>query len=96
MIENTEDVRLNGRAIRPLDPIDRKILGVMTDDAGLTYAGIGRIAGLSPPAVHERVKRMKASGALAGISARINPDFAGNRFWRSFMSMPKAGGRANA
>ncbi len=80
MNENTENVQLNGKAMRPLDPIDRKILSVMTEDADLTYAEIGQIAGLSPPAVHERVKRMKASGALASISARINPVSAGKPF----------------
>ncbi len=80
MIENTEKIRPNGGAARPLDPVDRKILGAMTGDARLTYAEIGEIAGLSPPAVHERVRRMKASGALMGTTTRIDPASAGKPF----------------
>lgn len=44
----------------------------MVDDARLTYAEIGARAGLSAPAVHERVKRLKASGAIGGSSARLD------------------------
>jgi len=80
MVENTDRIRLKDGRARPLDRIDRKILGVMTGDAALTYAEIGQIAGLSPPSVHERVKRMKASGVLTGVTARIDPASAGKPF----------------
>ena len=71
MDDKTENLQPNGRASRSLDSFDRKILGVLSENGRATYAEIGRIAGLSPPAVYERVKRLSASGALAGIAARI-------------------------
>ncbi len=52
----------------------------MTADARQTYAEMGRAAGLSAPAVHERVKRLKASGALAGTTARIDGAAVGKPF----------------
>lgn len=72
MIEKTEDVQDNLPSPRPLDGFDRRILAALVDDARLTYAEIGARAGLSAPAVHERVKRLKASGAIAGSSARLD------------------------
>jgi DNA-binding Lrp family transcriptional regulator len=76
----TEDFQPNGRAARSLDAFDRKILGALSGDARLTYAQIGEAAGLSAPAVHERVKRLKASGVLAGTSARIDGAAVGKPF----------------
>jgi Lrp/AsnC family leucine-responsive transcriptional regulator len=63
----TEDIPSNDRPVRPLDLFDRRILGALVQDARLSYADIGQAAGLSAPAVHERVKRLRASGALKGM-----------------------------
>src|ERR1700741_3744252 len=68
MKRNTEDVRPRARQRRHLDGFDRKILAALTGDAGLTYAEIGQAVGLSAPAVHERVRRLKESGVLAGTT----------------------------
>lgn len=76
----TDDLQPNGRPPRPLDSFDRRILGALTKDARLTYADIGQAAGLSAPAVHERVKRLMASGALAGTTTRIHGPAAGKPF----------------
>jgi DNA-binding Lrp family transcriptional regulator len=64
----TEDLPPNDRPARPLDLFDRRILGALVQDARLSYAEIGQAAGLSAPAVHERVKRLRASGALDGAA----------------------------
>jgi DNA-binding Lrp family transcriptional regulator len=72
MSEKTEDVQDNALSPRPLDGFDRRILAALVDDARLTYAEIGARAALSAPAVHERVKRLKASGVIAGSSARLD------------------------
>ena len=80
MDSKPEDVRPNGKQARSVDDFDRKILGALTDDARLTYAEVGRIAGLSAPAVHERVRRLKASGVLAGTTACIEPASVGKPF----------------
>ncbi len=63
-----------------LDEIDRKLLGLLTQNAELSYAELGSAVGLSPPAVHERVKRYKASGRIKRIAAQLDPGMTGKRF----------------
>ena len=58
---------------RPLDDIDRKLLGLLTQDAEQSYASLGDQVGLSAPAVHERVKRYKASGRINAVVASLDP-----------------------
>jgi len=60
-----------------LDAIDRKLLGLMATDAEQTYAAIGKQVGLSAPAVHERVKRYKATGRIKSIAASLDPIMTG-------------------
>ena len=64
MKEKTKTVRRNPAARADLDPFDRKILGALVADAGISYARLGEVAGLSAPAVHERVKRLRESGVI--------------------------------
>ena len=80
MKSKTDDVQPNGRPARSVDEFDRRILSALTGDARLTYAEIGQIAGLSAPAVHERVKRLKASGVLEGTTTRIDAASVGKPF----------------
>lgn len=80
MKTETDDHQPNERSSRPLDGFDRKILGALTRDARLTYADIGLAAGLSAPAVHERVKRLTASGVLSGTAARLDGPSVGKPF----------------
>lgn len=60
-----------------LDAIDRKLLGLLATDAEQTYAAIGKQIGLSAPAVHERVKRHKATGRIRSIAASLDPMMTG-------------------
>src|SRR5919106_1680103 len=80
MHSKTDDVRPNGKPARSLDAFDRRILNALTGDARLTYAEIGQIVGLSAPAVHERVKRLKASGVLEGTTTRVDAASVGKPF----------------
>lgn len=80
MKRETQDLQPKGRQTRQLDSFDRKILAALTDDARLTYAEIGQLAGLSAPAVHERVKRLGASGVLSGTTTRIDGAAVGKPF----------------
>lgn len=70
--EKTEDIRDRPIDSRPLDTFDRKILSELAKDAGLSYAELGRLVGLSAPAVHERVKRLRASGRVRGTVAVLD------------------------
>ena len=73
MDEETDGIPQNRPAARDLDAIDRKILGVLVDDATISYAELGDRVGLSPPAAHERVKRLRRSGAIRGTVALLDP-----------------------
>lgn len=77
MNAETESVRRKAPSTRPLDAFDRKILGVLVADARLSYAEIGQIVGLSAPAVHERVRRLRASGIVKGIQAALDGEAIG-------------------
>jgi DNA-binding Lrp family transcriptional regulator len=70
--EKTETVRPPRPASRPLDAFDRKILGALAVDADLSYAELGDRVGLSPPAVHDRVKKLRRSGCLRRTAALLD------------------------
>jgi Lrp/AsnC family leucine-responsive transcriptional regulator len=73
MDEETYGIPQNRPAARDVDATDRKILGVLVDDATVSYAELGERIGLSPPAAHERVKRLRRSGAIRNTAAIIDP-----------------------
>ena len=73
MQRNTNVVQPNGPKSRDLDAFDRKILGVLVRDANVSYADLGQRIGLSAPAVHERVKRMRRTGVIRQTSALLDP-----------------------
>ncbi len=56
-----------------LDELDRRIIAALVEDARATYAEVGARVGLSAPAVKRRVDRLRASGAITGFSARVDP-----------------------
>jgi len=71
-MRETDEVRRTGKPLPPLDAMDRKILGALIADATQSYAELGREVGLSAPAVHERVKRLRASSVIRETVARID------------------------
>ena len=72
MNEKREAVQKNDQRDRPLDRLDRKLLALLTEDATLSYASLGESVGLSAPAVHERVKRLRRSGVLRRTVALVD------------------------
>src|SRR5258707_11377658 len=56
-----------------LDEIDARIVTALIRDARASYAVIGNEVGLSAPAVKRRGDRLRASGAITGFSARVDP-----------------------
>ncbi|RWF47425.1 Lrp/AsnC family transcriptional regulator [Mesorhizobium sp. M00.F.Ca.ET.151.01.1.1] len=74
MDQETDGIPRNRPAARDVDATDRKILGVLVDDATVSYAELGDRIGLSPPATHERVKRLRRSGAIRNTAAIIDPN----------------------
>jgi DNA-binding Lrp family transcriptional regulator len=56
-----------------VDAIDRRIIGLLIEDAGRTYAQLGQEVSLSPAAVHERVRRLRASGVIRRTTVEVDP-----------------------
>jgi DNA-binding Lrp family transcriptional regulator len=59
------------------DDLDKQIVAALVEDARASYAEIGVKVGLSAPAVKRRVDRLRASGAITGFSARVDPSALG-------------------
>ncbi|HNP64958.1 MAG TPA: AsnC family transcriptional regulator, partial [Woeseiaceae bacterium] len=72
MNNEKNDVQPNEPKQHVLDRFDRKILGTLTEDAKQTFAAIGQKVGLSAPAVHARITRLRNSGVISATAARLN------------------------
>jgi Lrp/AsnC family leucine-responsive transcriptional regulator len=59
------------------DRIDRMLLALLKQDARRKYAELGEAVHLSPPAVHERVKRLERAGVLRRYTVEIDPQALG-------------------
>jgi Lrp/AsnC family transcriptional regulator, leucine-responsive regulatory protein len=62
------------------DAINRKLLGILRDNARATYAEIGQRAHLSAPAVYERIRRMERDGVIQKHTITIDPATVGLPF----------------
>ena len=60
-----------------LDPIDVRLLFELQTDADRPNVELARLVGLSPAATLNRVRRLKESGALRRITARVDSTAAG-------------------
>jgi len=56
-----------------LDETDRKILGLLQENARISNAEIGRRIELAASAVHHRIRKLEESGVIRGYEARIDP-----------------------
>lgn len=55
-----------------MDAIDRKLLAALQEDAGQRYADLADRLGLSAPALHERVKKLKAKGIITRTTIELD------------------------
>lgn len=60
-----------------LDEIDVRLLVELQTDADRTNLELSRVVGLSPAATLHRVRRLKESGVIQSIAARLDPAAAG-------------------
>jgi Lrp/AsnC family leucine-responsive transcriptional regulator len=60
-----------------LDELDVRLLDALQRNGRSTYAELGQIVGLKPPAVHERVKRLETRGYVRGYGARLDSRLLG-------------------
>jgi len=60
-----------------LDEIGRNLLSALQEDARLSYAELGRRAGLSPAATAERLRRLEEAGIITGYRVEIDREALG-------------------
>lgn len=63
-----------------IDSLNWKILSCLQDNARQSNAQIGRIVGITSPAVAERIRKMEDAGIIRGYRANISPIEAGYQF----------------
>jgi Lrp/AsnC family leucine-responsive transcriptional regulator len=60
-----------------VEDTDRQIVRVLSDDGRISYTDLAERVGLSVSAVHQRVRRLEARGAIRGYAARVDPEALG-------------------
>ena len=55
-----------------IDHTDRLLLFSLQENARLSYAELGRLVGLTPTAVAERIRKLEESGIISGYHASIS------------------------
>ena len=63
----------SGEGSKTIDAVDRTLIAALRANARATFADLARDVGLSAPAVHDRVKRLEASGIVTGYHAAVAP-----------------------
>jgi len=71
------DDEIFGQMAPELDFIDRQLLEELQTDADRPNVELARLVGLSPAATLHRVRRLKESGIVRRISARLDSTVAG-------------------
>ena len=89
-MKKTDELQHSTPKARPVDALDRKILGALATDATRSYADLAKDIGLSAPAIHERVKRLRASGAIKRTVAELDGPAVGKTFL-AFIHVEAAG-----
>lgn len=56
-----------------MDQTDRRILRLLQRNGRMTNVELARQANLSPPATHDRVRRLQEEDVIQGFSVRLNP-----------------------
>ena len=72
MIEETKNIRQARVGRGEIDAVDRKLLGLLAEDADRSYAELSNLLHLSSPAVHERVKRLRRDGVIRATVALLD------------------------
>ncbi len=64
-------------AYRSLDKLDRKILGLIAEDARIPFLEVARSCNVSGAAIHQRIQKLTNLGILQGSQFLIDPEKIG-------------------
>jgi Lrp/AsnC family leucine-responsive transcriptional regulator len=62
-----------------IDNLDRKILTILQRNNRIANVELAEEVGLSPPACHKRVKRLRDDSIIVGDVSLVNPELTGNK-----------------
>ena len=82
MNKNTNTIQQKRSSELVIDDTDRKLLTALTEDSSQSYSDLGAKVYLSAPAVHERVKKMKAAGVITKNTIGLD----GTKIGRPFLA----------
>ena len=60
-----------------MDNTDYKIIEILQEEGRISMKDLGKIVGLTSPAVSERVRRLEEAGVIEGYKAIVNPNALG-------------------
>ena len=60
-----------------MEELDRRIVGLLSQDGRMSFTELGKITGLSTSAVHQRVRRLEERGVIQGYRAVIDHNALG-------------------
>jgi Lrp/AsnC family transcriptional regulator, leucine-responsive regulatory protein len=60
-----------------LDSIDHQLINLLQADDQASLGEMGKVVGLAPSSVKERIKRLTTHGVIQGFHARVSPEALG-------------------
>jgi Lrp/AsnC family leucine-responsive transcriptional regulator len=63
--------------MHPLDAIDHQLLELLQENDQASLGELGRVVGLAPSSVKERIKRLTENDVISGFHARVRPNAVG-------------------
>ena len=60
-----------------MEDLDRRIVGLLSQDGRMSFTDLGKVTGLSTSAVHQRVRRLEERGVIRGYRAIIDHNALG-------------------
>jgi Lrp/AsnC family transcriptional regulator, leucine-responsive regulatory protein len=60
-----------------MDDVDRELLKLLQQDAGMPYTALGKAVGLSAGAAHDRVRKLRERGVIRRTTIEIDPSAVG-------------------
>ncbi|HEV8528799.1 MAG TPA: Lrp/AsnC family transcriptional regulator [Actinomycetes bacterium] len=60
-----------------MEDLDRQIIRLLSRDGRMSYTDLGKAAGLSISAVHQRVRRLEQRGVIKGYAALVDAEAVG-------------------